>query len=112
MKPTLRTLLLATSTVFALSACVNFPYQAPVQQGNLIEKNRLELIREGMSRDEIANTVGSPVLQDVFHADRWDYIYTFQNHYRNSEQRRISIWFANNIAIKVERDLPAVETKK
>ena len=112
MKPVLRTLILAASTVFALSACVNFPYKAPIQQGNLIEANRVDLIRQGMSRNEIANAVGSPILQDVFHADRWDYIYTLQKHYRAHDQRRITVWFANDVAVKVERDLPVVETKK
>ena len=112
MKPVLRTLILAASTVFALSACVNFPYKAPIQQGNLIEANRVDLIRQGMSRNEIANAVGSPVLSDIFHADRWDYIYTLKKTYQKHEQRRITIWFVNDIATKIERDLPVVEAKK
>lgn len=111
MTPILRTLILATSTALALSACVNFPYQAPIQQGNLIEANRLDLIRQGMSRNEIANAVGSPVLQDIFHADRWDYVYTLQKHYGEREQRRISVWFTNDVAVKVERDLPTTNAK-
>lgn len=111
MKPVLRTLILAASAAITLSACVNFPYKAPIQQGNLIEESRIGLIREGMSRNEIANAVGSPILQDVFHADRWDYIYTIQKHYQSHDQRRITVWFTNDIATRVERDLPAAKAK-
>jgi outer membrane protein assembly factor BamE len=112
MKLTLRASFVSISAALVLSACVNFPYQAPIQQGNLIEESRVDLIRQGMSRNEIANAVGSPVLQDVFHRDRWDYIYTLKKHYQKHEQRRITVWFANDIAVKVERDLPVTEVKK
>jgi outer membrane protein assembly factor BamE len=112
MKQTFRTLILAASATLALSACINFPYVAPVQQGNLIEADRLDLIRQGMSRNEITSAVGSPVLADIFHADRWDYIYTYQKHYQSHEQRRITVWFANDVAVKIERDLPVEEVKK
>jgi outer membrane protein assembly factor BamE len=105
MKNTFKMLALG-STALILSACVNFPYQAPTQQGNLIEQERVDLIREGMSRADIENTVGSPLLKDVFHQDRWDYIYTLQKHFQTAEQRRITIWFVNDKAVKIERDLP------
>ncbi len=59
-----------------------------------------------MSRADIENTVGSPLLKDVFHQDRWDYIYTLQKHFQTAEQRRITIWFVNDKAVKIERDLP------
>ena len=112
MKQTIRTLAIAASATLALSACINFPYVAPIQQGNLIEESRLDAVRQGMSRNEIANTIGSPVLTNIFHADRWDYIYTIKRNYQAHEQRRMTIWFANDIAVKIERDLPVIDEKK
>lgn len=109
MKKSLSQLCLAAVATLSLAACVNLPYKAPTQQGNVIEPERVPLIREGMSKVEIANAVGSPILQDIFHADRWDYIYRLDRHYQKVEQRRITIWFQNGVATKIERDLP-VET--
>ena len=109
MKKLLSQLCLVAVATLSLTACVNLPYKAPTQQGNVIEPERVPLIREGMSKVEIANAVGSPILQDIFHADRWDYIYRLDRHYQKVEQRRITIWFQNGVAVKIERDLP-VET--
>ena len=96
MKQTFRTLILAASATLALSACINFPYVAPVQQGNLIEADRLDLIRQGMSRNEIANAAGSPVLADIFHADRWDYIYFHKAGKDAPVQRKFALFFDAN----------------
>ena len=109
MKKLLSQLCLVAVATLSLTACVNLPYKAPTQQGNVIEPERVPLIREGMSKVEIANAVGSPILQDIFHADRWDYIYRLDRHYQKVEQRRITIWFQNGVAVKIERDL-SVET--
>lgn len=109
MKKSLTTLALAAAATIALTACVNIPYQAPTQQGNWIEAERVPMVREGMTKEQIAGTIGSPILQDVFHADRWDYIYRLDRHYKAVEKKRVTIWFQNNVAVKIERDIP-VET--
>ncbi|WP_162845128.1 outer membrane protein assembly factor BamE [Hydromonas duriensis] len=100
---------LAAGMTLSLAACVNIPYKAPIQQGNVVEADRIGMVREGMTKVEVANTIGSPILQDIFHADRWDYIYRLDKHYQKPDQRRITIWFNKGVAAKIERDLP-VET--
>lgn len=112
MKINLRTLFITASASILLSACVNFPYVAPLQQGNHIENNRLDLIQEGMTLSQIANTVGTPILQDIFHQNRWDYVYTLQKQYQPLEEKRITVWFENDIAVKVERYFSSSENKK
>ena len=107
MKKSLSQLLLAATAAFTLTACINIPYKAPTQQGNYIEPERIPLIREGMTKLQLANAVGSPVLQDVFHSNRWDYIYRLDKHYQKVEHRRITVWFNNDVAVKIDRDLPA-----
>ncbi len=93
----------AAAIALGLSACVNIPYEAPIQQGNLVEANRAALIKQGMTKAQIANIAGTPIVQDVFHKDRWDYIYRLDEHYQPMQQERITIWFANDVATKVER---------
>ena len=103
MKQKIIRISLIATLIFGLSACVNVPYRAPIQQGNVIEANRANLITKGMSKEQIANAVGTPILQDVFHQDRWDYIYRLDEHYKGIQQERVTIWFVNGIASKVER---------
>ncbi len=102
MKQKMTRISLIAAMIFGLSACVNIPYRAPIQQGNLIEAERINLIKPGMSKTQIANTIGTPVLEDLFHKDRWDYIYRLDEHYQPAQQHSLTIWFNNDIATKVE----------
>ncbi len=61
----------------ALSACSNFGvYRLDVQQGNLVTQEQVSKVRPGMSRLDVRNLLGTPLLQDAFSGSRWDYIYT------------------------------------
>jgi outer membrane protein assembly factor BamE len=102
MKQKMTRIGLIAATLLGLTACVNVPYRAPIQQGNVIEANRANLIKQGMTKTQIANIVGTPILEDVFHKDRWDYIYRLDEHYQAVQQERVTIWFSNDVATKVE----------
>lgn len=54
-------------------------YRINVQQGNLIEQKQIAQLRPGMTRDQVRYVLGTPLLQDPFHADRWDYVYRFED---------------------------------
>lgn len=54
-------------------------YRINVQQGNLVEQKQIAQLRPGMTRDQVRYVLGTPLLQDPFHADRWDYVYRFEN---------------------------------
>lgn len=51
------------------------PYRPDVQQGNIITKDMVDQLRTGMTRDQVRFLLGTPMLQDVFHRERWDYPY-------------------------------------
>ena len=51
------------------------PYRPDVQQGNIITKDMVEQLRTGMTRDQVRFLLGTPMLQDIFHKERWDYPY-------------------------------------
>ena len=93
---------LMSALTLSMTACVNIPYRAPTQQGNIIEATHAGMIREGMSKQQVAQTAGSPVMQDLFHQDRWDYIYRLDQRGKPVQQKRVTIWFKNDIAVKVE----------
>ncbi len=54
-------------------------YRVNVQQGNLVEQKQIAQLRPGMTRDQVRYVLGTPLLQDPFHSDRWDYVYRFEN---------------------------------
>lgn len=98
----------AAATALTLGACVNFPYKAPVQQGNLIEARQADALAVGMSKAEVESVLGTPLLPNLFRQDRWDYMYTYKNGPRKTIMKRVTLWFdADGKVAKVDRDLPA-----
>ena len=93
---------LMSALTLSVTACMNIPYRAPIQQGNIIEAERATMIREGMSKVQVADVAGSPVVSSLFHQDRWDYIYRLDQRGKPIQQKRVSIWFSNGIVTKVE----------
>jgi len=54
------------------------PYRIDIVQGNVVTKEQLALVRPGMTRVQVRDVLGSPLLTDPFHADRWDYVFTIR----------------------------------
>ena len=81
-KPRIRAALLTTlAAAFALGGCGGSPpgvYRIPIQQGNLLAQEMVNGLELGMSREQVRFLLGTPLLQDTFNADRWDYIYRYK----------------------------------
>jgi len=80
--PARAALLLAAA---ALSACKSVevpkvpgvtPYRMVIQQGNFISQEMVSQLKPGMSKEQVRYVLGTPLVTDIFHADRWDYIFT------------------------------------
>jgi outer membrane protein assembly factor BamE len=69
------------------------PYRMEVVQGNVVTREMIEQLKPGLSRDQVRNLLGSPLLTDVFHAQRWDYVFTLDRQGTAPQQRRITIHF-------------------
>jgi SmpA / OmlA family len=54
------------------------PYRIDVTQGNVVTKELAAQVKPGMSREQVRDVLGSPLLTSAFHADRWDYVFTFR----------------------------------
>jgi outer membrane protein assembly factor BamE len=87
------------------SACV---YELDVQQGNKLEPKDIESVEVGMTRNQVRFLLGTPVVNDVFHEDRWDYIYYFRaGRSKKPERRWLIVWFDENIVKEIQRDVVA-----
>ena len=95
--------LLIGFTLIAGTACV---YEIDVQQGNKLEPQDVESIKVGMTRNQVRFILGTPVVADVFHEDRWDYIYYFRPGRSNKPERRwLIVWFDGNVVREIQRDV-------
>lgn len=81
------------------------PYRAAVVQGNFISREAVAQLKLGMSKEQVRFLLGTPLLNDVFHADRWDYIFTYKR--GDSvivQQRRYTVYFDADKLVKFEGD--------
>ena len=70
------------------------PYRPDVQQGNIITKDMVEQLRPGMTRDQVRFLLGTPMLTDIFHQERWDYPYYLPRKSGETQVRKLSVVFA------------------
>ena len=102
--------ILLAAAVIGLSACSaerisNFPsYKLKVIQGNQLDVRAVSSLQQGMSRDQVQLLLGTPLLRDPFHSDRWDYTYEISRNgvVNQAETRNLTVWFENDRLIKAE----------
>lgn len=98
----------ASLLVLALAGCGSskwgFPYRADIQQGNWITSEQVEQLQTGMTREQVRFILGTPTLQDIFHADRWDYPYMNKPGYGDQTGRRFTVWFEQDALARWEGD--------
>lgn len=91
-----------------LGACV---YRVDVQQGNLLEDSDIDAVQVGMTRSQVRFLLGTPVIADSFHQDRWDYIYYFrQGRKRVAERSWLIVYFDGDRVSRVLKDVPVQPT--
>jgi outer membrane protein assembly factor BamE len=69
------------------------PNRVEIVQGNVVTKEQMALVKPGMSRAQVRDILGSPLLTDIFHADRWDYVFTIKRQGTEPQERRIVLLF-------------------
>jgi outer membrane protein assembly factor BamE len=83
------------------------PYRIDIVQGNVVTKEQVALVKPGMSRAQVRDVLGSPMLTDPFHADRWDYIFTFRRQGTEPQRRSVVVTFAGDAVKAIDApDLP------
>ena len=102
--------ILLAAAVIGLSACSaerisNFPsYKLKLIQGNQLDARAVSSLQQGMSRDQVQLLLGTPLLRDPFHSDRWDYTYEISRNgvVNQAETRNLTVWFENDRLVKAE----------
>lgn len=82
------------------------PHTMEIQQGNYISQEMVAKLQPGMTREQVRFIMGTPLVADPFHADRWDYVYT-RRAVRSTEleHRRVSAFFKDGLLERVDGDV-------
>ena len=114
---------LAVAALSSLSACGTFndasgrvagivsPYKIDIVQGNFVSKEQADALKVGMTRTQVRDILGTPLLASMFHADRWDYVFTFKRQGAEPQARKVSVYFTGNTLAKFEADTLPTETE-
>lgn len=79
-------------------------YRIDIQQGNAISEEMIGQLQPGMNKRQVGYIMGTPLLVDAFHNDRWDYVYSFQPGGEERQQKRLSLFFENDELAGVQGD--------
>ena len=112
-------LLLPLPLLLALAACSNVqvpdvtsaitPYRIDIRQGNYITQEMVAQLKPGMTRDQVRFILGTPLVADIFHAQRWDYVYSFKPGRGEVQLRRFAVFFMDNKLARVAGDVVGAE---
>ena len=102
--------LLNSTSRFVLLACAlavlaGCAYQAPLSQGNLLDQEDIDQLEVGMTRGQVRFLLGTPMIDDPFHRDRWDYVYFLRIGRDKAEFKRwISVYFDGDLVTEIVKD--------
>lgn len=94
----------------ALSACSI--YRVPIHQGNILDEKDVAKLEVGMSKRQVNFVMGTALLRDAFHSDRWDYINTVREDGKETVIQRLTLHFDNDTLVKIDDSALAPVTLK
>lgn len=103
-----KTLILALSALLGLAACSVervslFPsYKLKIIQGNELEPRAVASLRPSMTKDQVLLLLGSPILRDAFHTDRWDYTFNTSRNGIIKDRSNLTVYFENGVLVRTE----------
>lgn len=110
-----RTIIVVLPSLVALAGCSSTPdfaslvtpYRIDVRQGNFVTPQMVAQLKPGQTRDQVRFILGTPLVTDPFHADRWDYVYRFQPGHGEVRQRRLAVYFTDGKLTRFDGDIAA-----
>ncbi|WP_137892343.1 outer membrane protein assembly factor BamE [Ramlibacter sp. 2FC] len=87
------------------------PYKPEVVQGNFVSKEQVEALQPGMSRLQVRDVLGTPLLASLFHADRWDYVFTLRRQGVAPQSYKLVLFFKGDELERFEGDTMPSETE-
>ena len=101
----MNSLILIMAYISVLSACTSWlpePHKLDLQQGNTVKLAQLESLEIGMTKSEVRKIMGSPMLADPFHTQRWDYIYRFIPNKGFERKSLLTLYFEDDVLVKID----------
>ncbi len=93
--------LLAATVALLLSGCI---YRINIHQGNFLEAKTIDQLTLGMTRSQVRFLLGTPMVADEFHPNRWDYYYYFKDgKTRHEERRAFTVYFEDEKVARIEK---------
>ena len=80
------------------------PYKNDVVQGNFVSREQVEFLKPGMTRQQVRDVLGTPLVASVFHADRWDYVFTLERRGAELQRYRLTVYFNGDLMDRVTGD--------
>ena len=91
-----------------LASCSNvsipglMPHKIEVRQGNLIAPEMREKLKASMTRLQVRSVLGTPLVSDPFHTNRWDYVYSLEQNGKVVEQQRLTLYFEDDRLTRID----------
>ena len=82
-----------------------FVYKMTVQQGNIVTEEMVDRLEPGMTKSQVRFLLGTPMLTDLFHTNRWDYTYTIRRGHKKMRLTRLTLLFDGDSLVQVQGDL-------
>lgn len=76
-------------------------YHVPIRQGNYVTQEKLDQLSPGMNRSQVQAILGNPLIQDMFHENRWDYVYRYDDGKGSLTENKIAVYFEGDDLTKV-----------
>lgn len=97
---------LALSTCLGACSNLEFPwvYRLNIDQGNIITQEMVNQLKPGMTRDQVKYVMGSSLLVDPFHPDRWDYVYTLRARDGKRTRQQLTVIFKDDLLVSLSGD--------
>ena len=80
------------------------PYKVEVVQGNFVSREQVQALQPGMSRQQVRDILGTPLVTSVFHADRWEYVFTLKRKDVEIQTRKLTVFFEGDRLVRHEGD--------
>ena len=81
------------------------PYRIDIQQGNFLSAEMVAQLKVGMTREQVRFVLGTPLVTDIFHGDRWDYVYWRETETGKREERRVALFFVEGKLDRMQGDI-------
>lgn len=92
-------------------ASIVTPYKVAVVQGNFVSSEQVEALQPGMSRQQVRDILGTPLVTSLFHVERWEYVFTLQRPGQELQTRKLTVFFQGDLLQRFDSDTMPSETE-